>query len=65
MKEPSLFEKIHCKVFNAFARMFGYILVFACMVGILQTIASYTGIRSRDEYPIWLLILFICQVVSN
>jgi len=63
MKEPSLYEKINLKVINVLSRIFAYSLVFGCILGILQTIASYTGLRSPDEYPIWLLILFIPLLV--
>jgi hypothetical protein len=63
MKEPPLWEKIHWKVFNFSARVFGYGLVFVCAVFIFLCVASYTGIRPGDEYPMWLLVLFIPLIV--
>jgi hypothetical protein len=63
MKEPSLYQKIHWKVFNFGARAFGYGLVFVCTIFTFLTIASYAGMRIGGEYPIWLLVLFIPLLV--
>jgi hypothetical protein len=59
VKEPSLYQKIHWRLFNFGAHAFGYALVFVSTIFTLLPIVSYAGMKTGGEYPIWLLVLFI------
>jgi hypothetical protein len=57
MKEPSVYEKVHWKLFNAFARLFGSLLVLACVAFAILTVKSLKV--PGNSYPPWLLLVFL------
>ena len=57
MKEPSAYEKVHWKLFNAFARLFGSLLILACVAFAILTVKSLKV--PGNLYPPWLLLVFL------
>jgi len=57
MKEPSAYEKVHWKLFNAFARLFGSLLILSCGAFAVLTVKSLKV--PGNSYPSWLLLLFL------
>jgi len=60
MKEPSAYEKVHWKLFNAFARLFGSLLVLSSVAFAVLIVRSLKV--PDNSYPSWLLLLFFLLV---
>ena len=59
MDEPSTYEKLHWKVFNIGAKVFGVGLVIISIIFTTLITGSILGLSNQAVYPAWLLILFI------
>ena len=59
MDEPSAREKIYWKVFNTGARVFGFGLTIISIIFTVLVTGSILGLPEFEDYPGWLLILFV------
>lgn len=55
MKEPSAYEKVHWKLFKAFARLFGSLLILSCVAFAILTVLKVPG----NSYPPWLILVLL------
>jgi hypothetical protein len=62
MTEPSLYEKIHWKIFNMAARFVGCCMVIVCSIFVILIIGSFWGIKFAEAYPKSLLIPFLLLI---
>lgn len=66
MKEPNWYLKIHWRLFNILAKLFGYGLSFASLLFIVLVTLSIFGVSiGGAHYPGYLLVLFIVLLVMG
>ena len=59
MDEPTTYEKTHWKVFRIGAKVFGFGLIIVSLIFTVLITGSLLGLTNLNDYPVWLLILFV------